>query len=387
MATTPSKNSKVVEVFNAPALPILPEEEPTPAHIRCALGPTPQKDGAVLGIFDMLSAGTPSKANANSTLVLSTPSKATTMPTLDAKPSDTPQSSSKRFYMDAFAGTPLKRKRENGDFTPNTNKKLFATPSFLRRNWPLARIDEDTHERPTTGQPFKKRGLVRSLSSIIHGLKKQEEKRMDDDWDILNEIEEEEAGEAEGESQRPIAPKLLVEDSQAIDMPLGPDKGIESSGEESDVDPGALDANGQPRKVWKKKGLKRQTRRVIMRPVTHKAKEGGKDSALNGEEIDAEVVQETQFVDKPTTARKRGTVDEASDFEDNSDADEAHDSQQSRHEKIRKARAPVAMESMDVTTEKRSKKVQPQAHANYRALKIKNKNSKGKGKGGRFGRR
>ena len=115
--------------------------------------------------------------------------------------------------------------------------------------------------------PFKKRGFVRSLSSIIKGLKSQEVEKADEDWDLLHDIES-------GSDPKPThtataADSQLVEETQVehsgadgTDMPLGPDMLPLSDDEDGAADPGALDAEGRPRKVWKKKGLKRQTRKV-----------------------------------------------------------------------------------------------------------------------------
>lgn len=394
IAATPSRVNKTEKTIQPPVLPAVPEEEPTPAHVRCALGPTPQKDGAVLGIFDMLSGGTPSKGDARlpetipEALISGTPSKSSAAPPPDLTLSRTPQSSSTRRYLDALAGTPLKRKRADDEQTQTTSsRKLFATPSFLRRNWPLARIDEDTSERPATaGPPFKKRPLVRSLSTIIQGLKKQEEERMEDEWDIMNEIEAEERG---GGDKPAVPSKVLVEDSQAPEMPLGPDRGVESSEDEGATDRGALDANGNPRKVWKKKGLKRQTRRVIMRPVLHKATSAPGVLDSRPEDDDDEVVGETQLPETSRASAKARGGDEGAFVDDaeESDAESKHDSQQSRHEKDgkRKKDAKVAGEPKD-GEKKKTRNGKPDAHANYRKLKIKNKNSKANGRG-RFGRR
>ena len=419
IAATPSKSENTAKIPQPPELPAVPEEEPTPACVRRALGPTPQKDGAVLGIFDMLSTGTPSKGGSDfltaapEALVAGTPTKAQ-HPSGDPNLSKTPQSSSKRYYLETFAGTPLKRKREDEILgTPSTAKKLFATPSFLRRNWSLPRIDEDNAESTAApaGPPFKKnRPLVRSLSTIIQGLKKQEEEKMDDDWDIMNEIEAEERGEAPPpRPNKPAPSRVMVEDSQvpeAGDMPLGPDQGAESSEEDGEGDAG-LDAEGRPRKVWKKKGLKRQTRRVIMRPVMRKADTAPgvleqRRMGQQGQQEDDEVVEETQLPEgPPRSVRGREGAGEDSDFIDDgvdgegSDAEARHDSQLSHHEEKAEKRRTKGQKGKKSSREpakdgkgtEKKRKVKPEAHANYRALKIKNKNSKAGGRGGRFGRR
>lgn len=345
------------------------EIEPTPAFIRNALGPTPQKDGQVLGIFDIDTGPTPSKVESATALgpegiVAGTPCKAAAH-TSDPGFSKTPQSMSKRFYLDAFAGTPLKRKRDKDDVgTTSSSKRRFATPAFLRRSFPMASIDEESTETTSTSrQPFGKRGLVRSLSSIMNNLKKQEEERMDEEWDILNEIEEEER-----QPKKKEASKVMIEDSQPVEMPLGPDQAPESQGEESNAE------EGTSRKPWKKKGLKRQTRRVIMRPVFHKAKKAEDDDQSHDEERD--VIPETQL----ETGGDENAAD-GSDYDDELGEGGAMTTKKSKGKQKEKVK-PDQKEGGKMKV----RKVNPDAHANFRKLKIKNKNSKANGRG-RFGRR
>lgn len=362
---TPSKSRRTDKqpIIHSP----VPEVEPTPEHVRLQLGPTPQRNGQVLGIFDMI-AGTPSKTESptkpmpSELLVAGTPSKPTAP---DSVFSRTPQSSSKRFFLDAFAGTPLKRKREDEAGTSSAFKRKFATPSFLRRSFPLGPIEEDSADVGTgMPPPFRKRGLVRSLSTIIQGLRQQEERRMDDDWDLMNEIEQEEQG---GGAEREVA-KVLVQDSQPSDMPLGPDQAPESS--EDDEAPGRGD---RPQKPWKKKGLKRQTRRVIMRPVTHKA--GKEEDLAEQGGSDVEATPETQ-------AGEAG-----SDNEEHGEAGEVKPAGRAKQQ-TQDSSGLTAQDELSTLKAKPGRKVNELAHANFRKLKIKNKNSKANGRGGRkFGGR
>ncbi|KAK1821955.1 hypothetical protein LTR12_003651 [Friedmanniomyces endolithicus] len=395
---------------------VLEEEqgmEPTPALIRRALGPTPQKDGEVLGIFDFLATATPSKSGEGAgagvddshshevaaTSINDTPNK----PVIHSTPSKralsaTAQSSSKRRFLDAFVGTPLKRRRLEDAPTPSSSKHHFATPSFLRRSFPLAPIDEDT----TGIEPIpKKRGLVRSLSSLIQGLRKQEDKRMDDEWDIMNEIEAaDKYSEAEDESDRPPQQQrrpskvyVQVEDSQAAtlsepEMPLGPDQGAPGSDSEDD-DEGrvVLGADGRPRKPWKKKGLKRQTKRTNMRPVMHKAKKA----------CDLEEVEKEHGGEESGTIGAHGCADADADDDDDDDAEDLCDGDgDGAKAKGKKSNTGGNGEATTATTispsttknVKPPKKVSAGAYANFRRLKIKQKNAKPSGRGGRkFGKR
>ena len=350
------------------------EIEPTPAFIRCALGPTPQKNGAVLGIFDMLPAETPSKGEvtalvATAALVSATPSKATKRTPSELDLSRTPQSSSKQRFLEAFIATPLKRKREGGEGgrqTPSTAKRQYATPAFLQRSFSHSRIDEASEDCAASGPPAKKRGLVRSLSTIIRGLKKQEEERMDDEWDILNELE----AEGRGEKRPPLdREKVLVADSQAAEMPLGPDQGEETQEDSGDDDPGALDANGNPRKVWKKKGLKRQTRRVIMRPLMHKPM---KATIVAADVENGESDQETGV--------------EPGEGEAHPDEEAEAGPKRSKEKKVSGTHDSKSRDAKTGHDGGSKKKARPQV-LNLCKLKIKNKNSKANGRGGRSGRR
>lgn len=322
----------------------------------------------MLGLFDIEDDvhETPMKTGQGGTvadLVAATPSKGTS--SAEHVHMKSPESSNgKRFMLAAFAGTPLKRKRDNNDIgTTSSSKRMFATPSFLRRCNPMAKIDEDEDSHmPISRPPFQKRGLVRSLSTIIQNLKKQQEKDMDEEWDIMDEIEAESRGEA---VQKKKVPELQVEDSQAIEMPLGPDEAPQSSDEDS-----APENNEPARKPWKKKGLKRQTRRTNMKPVLHKPrKEGDVDQDPSDDEQEAGAESQVQGYDE-------------GDFEDVND--QSTTDQVAR--KSTKSKKPTTKEIDKDDPKKKPRKVNPETHANYRRLNIKNKNSKAKGRG-RFGRR
>lgn len=320
--------------------------------------------------------------------------------------------------LDAFA-TPRKRKSDDMDGAAgeDTPVKEFATPAFLRRSTSLARLEALTEEAEEAGiglgmrrmrePPFKKRGLVRSLSSIIKGLREQEEQRMDDEMDMLREMEMGSGGSAaETRAQKTTEvgevqePEVQVEDSQAADMPLGPDRNAESE-EEAEEEGQGLDAEGRPRKVWKKKGLKRQTRRVIsklccihvadydadmllaVRPVLHKPKKQQVREPLS--DGDADPVSETQLQAHAQNPSEEG---KENDPEEQASGDSEYD--EGTNAVPVKAKKPTKSTKQEKKKEgaakKAPRKISATAHANFVKLKIKNKNSKGKGRG-RFGRR
>jgi hypothetical protein len=207
----------------------------------------------------------------------------------------------------------------------------------------------------------------------------EQEAREDEELDLLNELED----EANGIERPKPAPKIIVQDSQAGFEGTGLDRdGFVPSDVEVEVEvvqPVRIGKDGKPMKPWKKKGLKRQHRRVNMRPVAKKAgaHPDTVEEAGSGDEEDA--VQETQHV-----------ADEHSDHEDGSE-DECSDAPAKSKSKAKTKSKATTKNAKDKaeTTEKKApakRKVKAEAHANYRALKIKNKGSKGGG-GGRFGGR
>ncbi|KZF21889.1 hypothetical protein L228DRAFT_269337 [Xylona heveae TC161] len=250
----------------------------TPPKVT-AIGPTPQRDGYALGIFDLLSEhGTPQgpqtsgeptgNAPPNANAVLQTPSKSSSSAVLDEaiimtgkRGNRTPASSSKRFFLDSFT-TPLKRKREDdpdgigGPETPSSStSNLLATPAFLRRDGgrkPLdAVLEEDEQTSPMTQRFWpKRRTYVKGLSTILAELREMQQEDDADGEEALREIE--------GNQGRPSR--------------LGPDQeeGEEEHPGKENEKQGA-NANNSKWKFWKKKGAKRQTRKFNLKPVLRKS--------------------------------------------------------------------------------------------------------------------
>ncbi|KAF3010831.1 regulatory particle non-ATPase [Curvularia kusanoi] len=331
------------------------------------IGPTPQRDGIVLGLFDNLTAGTPSKRRIIfgeiEPNLFQTPTKKDTDAASEASSASrirgerTPLSVTKRNLFNQFV-TPKKRKvGEEG--TPTSTLKGLATPAFLRRDNVLDRIEE-TNEATPRPAPWKKRGMVRSLSAMIQNMRKEEDDRLDEEADIMREMEMEEEG-----IRPPVKPRtsqVQVTDSQA-EMPLGPDRGSESEQEEEEEE--ELGPDGKPKRVWKKKGLKRQTRRTNLRPNAAKPKPV-QEFRYNDEESDndsnAKSVPETQL---PEDAGLALSAD------DDDDSDYASDVSHS----AKKQRAPTKKEATlaekkEGVVEKVKRKISATAHANYQRLKI-----------------
>ena len=206
----------------------------------------------------------------------------------------------------------------------------------------------------------------KGLSVLVKGLRDMEDEKLDEELEMLREIE----GQC-GPRRKISQSKVLVNDSQAPDMPLGPDRGLESEDEE-DIEKEALGRDGKPLKIWKKKGQKRTTRRVLMKPNVAKWKPepAWKGEAESEVEKEQAVVEETQI----TTQKPN------EDYQDELDSEDANEADAGKKKTKKKAEG----DKQDFVPKVR--KISATAHANFRALKIKNKQSKGK-RGARFGRR
>ena len=265
---TPSKSihPAVVDPYDSPS--IIRRLQFTPSR-RAFVGPTPQRDGKVLGLFDLLNEEeerTPVKARTGARVLadvqpiqLQTPRKTSDEDFVTPlRHGRTPMSSGRRYLLNTIV-TPAKRK------SPEAG--LDATPAFLRRGgqWLKSqRYDENGEpefDSPVAIRlPVKPRG--KTLSTLIADLRKLENERLDDDLDVLRDIENEAAG---GESQ-PGRSKALV---------VATETDLQTENAEADADadappvaPTKLDqapGGGAPNTsyVRKKKGAKRTTKRVI----------------------------------------------------------------------------------------------------------------------------
>ena len=254
--------------------------------------------------------------------------------------------------------------------------------------------------RPTAG---------RGLSALVKGLRDMQEAKLDDDLDMLREMEGEStfesfASKMNHQQTKTQPPKVLVGDSQIPDMPLGPDGAVESE-EEVGVSEGKT-RDGRPLKVWKKKGQKRTTRAVKMRPNAAKWKpepawRGGveEEDGVEGEEV----VGETQMVDSNPTAAigesaglyeeddYTGGLGDEDEYAAHPDADAESEDMDSKMAAWRKQKKDLKQAKedgkKDGIVQKVKKKISATAHANFRALKIRGKGVQGKKPSGRFGKR
>lgn len=250
-AETPSRTPHATTTTTAVTTAVTPSlsRQLFSPTVPTSIGPTPQRDGRVLGLFDFLpfknaEIESPSKPNRsvratnavtagraavaatttttqphkNGAAVHETPSRGRyTMDTglgIEVDLSRTPttrQSSSRPQQQSPRKGgipaTPSRRKHDGSNdnraartpsSTHSVSRLQFQTPSFLRRI-PMARITEDSEFVSPEPIRLPRKPMVRGLSSILADLRRTEEEQLDDDLDALREME------GEGTTTKPPA--------------------------------------------------------------------------------------------------------------------------------------------------------------------------------------
>ncbi|KAI1906901.1 hypothetical protein LOZ61_004695 [Ophidiomyces ophidiicola] len=332
-----------------------------PVLFRSAIAPTPQRDGKVLGLFDLLSPlgggiTTPSSQRKTHASVYEarTPSSYVngfmTPRRSDVRArrhSLTPASSAKKFYFSKFFATPrmescceAQEANEDQDAENNLNPSCslrktegseFETPSFLRRRNVLfpKRIDQDNknaRDMSPTSVRMPQRLVGKGLSQLVQSLRELEEESMKDDMEALRAVEALEGG----------TELAHVEDGHPIDTYT------------NDVDMSS--SPSKTRTPWKRRGQKRATKLVYLRPVRGKSPSASLPVKDSEDEPAPNVGSQ---VPNLTRAKSKDT--------------------KCKHE------APGENKLVQ-----RVQKIKEVAHANYRALKIRSKSRKDQG---RFKRR
>ncbi|KAF4630595.1 hypothetical protein G7Y89_g7543 [Cudoniella acicularis] len=304
------------------------------------------------------------------------------------KHSKTPVSASKRYLLDAFA-TPMKNKSLNGQGgrTPSSVSKLhFSTPSFLRRDSQRIRqlpaVNENDDGPMLSPEMIRvpRKPLVRGLSSMLAGLRRMEEEAADEDLEALYEMENEMAGITSKPAPNPkLKPVLeeaavLVEDSQP-GFPLGGfDDEAKFDSEPEEVKNPTLGRDGRPLKAYKKKGQKRTTRRVNMKPVRSKS------SALNP--IPADEDSDDELVAGHVEAIPETQGDDMSGFADARNFDSDTQSEYTASEGGTRYKRPDQSKKRKVMGRDgkikiAARKVTALANQNFKRLKLRNSGAKG----------
>ncbi|KAL5337352.1 DNA replication/checkpoint protein [Aspergillus crustosus] len=424
--------------------------------LRTAIGPTPQRDGKALGLFDLLSESGGSTATPSTTRIASIKGMAAQTPSKKRKAMDTiaeedeeeentlrgertPASSSKKYMLSALFATPtawryssivedetsMNNNALNQSPSQTTNKNTdtthLETPSFLRRST-SGLFNSKTLGNSHSGLspiPVRKphHFVGKGLSQLVQGLRDMEEERLEDELDVLREIEAEQN-----------AQEVDVPDSQMLAVTNG--------------------------RIYKKKGQKRTTKMVRMKPVVvpsmvvaksqsqsqsqsqsrppplralsainknrddERGLDPNEDELLAIAETQADLDPREEADPDPHDAGDIDSLHSISEPESDGDSDPDYDADsrppgrsKTFSEKMREAigtgktqsqstaeqaRARDAQKEKEKETEKEeekerkqsTRKINPQAHANYRSLKIRNRGGKAGGRGyGRFRRR
>ncbi|OAA64673.1 DNA replication regulator sld2 [Niveomyces insectorum RCEF 264] len=472
--------------------------------VPTSIGPTPQRDGRILGLFDVLSEEkrthpTPSKRNVLEgpgaaapgavpfalTGIAATPRAQTRTIDVETDMEETrrlgrtPMSPAKRNLLAQFAGpaptstpratyqplgtTPLKTRDANVQLPPpprvfaaqpfsltTPSKKddapqPFATPAFLRRTStrPLPPssslpVDENGEFLSPPGRVWlPRKPLVRGLSSVLASLRRMEDEQLDDELDVLRDLEreEEEAGKRNGaaasttttttksladdgadapaQGNQPTQAKTAdVLDRQRMQPPPSPSPhvapplrllgGFDDDGLYDSPPEDQAGRDGQPLRVFKKKGQKRTTRLVHMRPMRTKrpalgamAKasddddddddddndDGMRTEDKQGTEVD--VVPETQVAAEDASGSEFG-----SGGEDDEPARKKASKTKTKKKAKEKKATGTSRGGKEGTVRKAVRKVNELAHANFKRLKLRNNGAKGgPGFNSRFRRR
>jgi DNA replication regulator SLD2 len=225
-------------------------------------------------------------------------------------------------------------------------------------------------------QPVRvpRKPLVRGLSSILAGLRKIEEEAADDDLEALHEMENDTGvKDITSVKIRVTAPKetTLVEDSQPR-LPLGgfDDEAMFDRELEGMKNP-PQGRDGRPLKVYKKRGQKRTTRLVKLKPSRSKPQaQPERPQDDSGDELAhaAETVLETQ-------------VDDIAGFEDARNFDSDSQSEYTASEGGTRYRRPDQSKKRERTKDGKprtgSRKANTLSHQNFKRLKLRNSGAKG----------
>ena len=382
---TPSKNSMHPWEVDPYESPSMIRKLFTPSR-KTVIGPTPQKDGQVLGIFDLLEEGrTPSKDRDGSGADLHAPIHATPRkPISDVHrtPSHARTPSSTGRVVDKFA-TPLTNlhpNKQTGNTPSSVSKLHFSTPSFLRRDGQRLQLPPTSNNAEFLGlspEPVRepRKPLVRGLSSILAGLRKIEEEAADEDLEALHEMEDDMSSKNNPEMTKdvPSTKNIALTEESRPRLPLGgfDDEGMLDS-EPEETDRPALGRDGKPLNAYKKRGQKRTTRLVKMRPGRSKPQfqaEQPQDDSDEDERAHApEIVLETQ-------------ADDADGFADTRNFDSDSQSEYTASEGGTRYRRPDQGRKkgrrMGDGHKSAARKANALAHQNFKRLKLRNSGAKG----------
>jgi hypothetical protein len=191
-----------------------------------------------------------------------------------SKFSRTPMSEGRRFMLDMIVTPRHKKQEADSQKTPSSTDKLFQTPAFLQRyGAPMGTLQEEATPQVKMTVPWRRTGFGRSLSSMIQSIRKEEDDKFDHEMDIMRELEDEDYGisrpapksKSKAVQFEDITPVKDTMNSTLDDDGFMPSD-VEGQLKEMDAaEAKAAEKAGRPLRIYKKKGLKRQTKRVNSR--------------------------------------------------------------------------------------------------------------------------
>ncbi|KAL9615549.1 MAG: hypothetical protein Q9167_000062 [Letrouitia subvulpina] len=376
-------------------------EHVTPKKHRMSIGPTPQKNGRVLGLFDLLSPSsikrTPSKKPVLQQISpnkIITPSKrrnhdqsginAESSPA--SKDQKSPLDASKRMCLSSFLTPSVSRSslfNENVELEGSVpDLQLEGTPVFLQRHSQLVLHDQQCIDDDDTWHPVAfpvgSKPAGRGLSTLVKGLRDMEDRHLDEEMELQREIENELDSQ---NNDHHTTLRMTVKDSQVTEMPLGPDGGAESD-DANDDNIDVIEKDSDDRLLTtRKRGQKRKTKKVAMKPCNVKWKPEPEWKAVHGE--DERGTADPVGTQMDDVALRRCCTRNATSIETN-DRDSCHEQEQHGHGHenpnhkqldLSDQRANLGRKSAGT---KRKKKISSTAHANFRALKIRKRQANGR---------
>ncbi|KAK6527878.1 DNA replication regulator sld2 [Arthrobotrys megalospora] len=352
------------------------------------VSPTPQKNGKVLGLFDKLPGTTPTppkrprEAEDNAILAKLTDSAKrskilhnTEFEDSDDEdayvPLDPTTPSRKRRY--EFQ-TPLSKKNKGG---ASNEPDPFATPAIFRQhsmNFELK--DNGSPLTPELKQFMPNRGMigkVKPLSTLVRELREMQEEE-DPGMDVLRELEQSE-----------LNPKKTTDSGTKEDITTAPFPESESQTGEVEAD------NLAKQPVYKKKGLKRQTKRVKIRPVrATRTKPNVKESSSSDSELEEHADKNSGIIAQTKEPEVASGSDKESYDEEPETAEVSEDElaaivTKPAPKKPAQRRSKAQKEPEKLAPSKKKPTLKADKHANYTRMKMhhRGKGFKGRGRGRR----
>ncbi|RKF78210.1 DNA replication regulator SLD2 [Golovinomyces cichoracearum] len=394
---TPSKKRRFEDEFDSYHTPSVVRNLFTPSKI--SLGPTPQKDGHVLGLFDLLRE--PESNN------YSQAQKFTTSPTSyvsnhvlnvhseEDKHCENPQQSmtaslsEKQDKPDPFS-TPSKDLTSNlyMNKSPSVSKLNFSTPSFLRRDNQQSQLSTDSEVgqvlliSPQPVRAIKRRPAIRGLSRILADLRESQDESLDSELEVLREIEAEEMNV--GTSILPVEIRKKKSSHSPSNFYVKDVLRDNSITVDSETLGKIQDASDQPPLTYKKRDQKRTTRRVQMKPTRFKAVPTVKEKLDYSEKTHSQ----DQGIISPQTGTPTSINfgDQARNFDSDSQSEYTASEGETRYRRPKNDKKSRNLATVTVVADSQgssggvkptSRKVGALAHQNFKRLKIRNSGVRG----------